>query len=384
MEVGWHAHRMLPECNMENETSTLLREDQDNDLNEAGTAGKLLYDRYKKRTTFFTLLMLAIMISVILISFMIGRYAVPVSTVLEMLIKKPFGLTGDWTAAEESVVINVRLPRIMAAIGVGSALSISGAAYQGMFRNPMVSPDILGASAGASVGACIAILMGMGDIAQEAAAFIVGILAVLLAYSLSMAIGRGKNMVLLLVLCGLVVSTIFQAGVSIIKYLADPDSTLPEITYWLMGSIAKVQYSDLKFFAIMYVIGVIPILLMRWRLNLLAFGEEEAKSLGVNINAIRNTCIISATLLTAACVSLAGTVGWVGLMIPHLVRFMVGPNYKTVIPLSLLVGATFLLVVDNFCRCMLAYEIPLGILTSMIGGPFFLILLFNSRKRDEL
>lgn len=243
----------------------------------------------------------------------------------------------------------------------------------------MVSPDILCAGAGASVGACIMMLFNMGPVMVQIAAFSMGIFAVALSYFLSKSIGKGSNTVLLLVLCGMTINTLFQAFVSITKYLADTDEQLPAMTYWLMGSLAKVSYKDLTFFLIPFVLGVIPIFSLRWKLNLLSFGEDEAKSMGIDVSTVRIVCIICATLLTAAVVSIAGTIGWVGLMIPHLVRFIVGPNNKTVIPFSLLTGALFMLIVDNFCRSLLAYEIPLGVLTSLIGAPFFIYILFRTR-----
>lgn len=286
----------------------------------------------------------------------------------------------EWmTGPEDTVIWLVRMPRIFAAILVGSSLAVSGATYQGLFRNPMVSPDILGASAGASVGACIMMLFNMGPLMVQIAAFVMGIFAVALSYFLSKSIGKGTNIILLLVLCGMTVNTLFQALVSITKYLADTDEQLPAMTYWLMGSLAKVSYTDILFFLIPFVLGVIPIMALRWKLNLLSFGEDEAKSMGISVSTVRIICIICATLLTASVVSIAGTIGWVGLMIPHLVRFISGPNNKTLIPFSLLTGALFMLVVDNCCRTLLAYEIPLGVLTSLIGAPFFIYILFRTR-----
>ena len=283
------------------------------------------------------------------------------------------------TGSHDTVIWLVRMPRIIAAMLIGGALSVSGATYQGLFRNPMVSPDILGASAGASVGACFMMLMNQNAVMISLGAFVMGIFAVSLSYFLSKAIGRGSNMILLLVLCGMTVNTLFQAFVSIIKYLADTESQLPEMTYWLMGSVAKVNYRDLAFFLIPFFIGIIPIIALKWRLNVLSFGEDEAKAMGVNVSSIRIVCIICATLLTAAVVSVAGTIGWVGLMIPHLVRFLTGPNNKVLIPMSLFTGALFMLVIDNFCRALLAYEIPLGVLTSLLGAPFFIFILFKRK-----
>ena len=222
-------------------------------------------------------------------------------------------------------------------------------------------------------------LLDQGNAMIQLGAFVMGIVAVALSYFLSKAIGKGSNMVLLLVLCGMTVNTLFNAVVSIIKYMADTESQLPEMTYWLMGSIAKADYKDILFFVITFVIGVVPILCLRWRLNILSFGEDEAKAMGVNVGAIRLVCIVCATLLTAAVVSIAGTIGWVGLMIPHLVRFIVGPNNKTLLPMSLLTGALFMLIIDNLCRSLLAYEIPLGVLTSLLGAPFFIFILYKRK-----
>ena len=315
-------------------------------------------------------------------SFCIGRYSISPARVLQSIgngIKNGAGEFSGWGTAEDTVVWLVRMPRICAAILVGAALAAAGATYQGLFRNPMVSPDILGASAGASVGACFMMLMNQSSAMIQAGAFVTGIIAVTLSYFLSKAIGRGSNMILLLVLCGMTVNTLFQAVVSIIKYLADTESQLPEMTYWLMGSIAKVSYRDLLFFLIPFAVGIVPIVALRWKLNVLSFGEDEAKAMGVNVGAVRVVCIICATLLTAAVVSVAGTIGWVGLMIPHLVRFLVGPNNKTLIPLSLLTGGLFMLIIDNFCRSLRAYEIPLGVLSSRVGAPFFIFIIYKRR-----
>lgn len=351
------------------------------------------YKADKRKSLIYLFILLSLLIFVFLISFSSGRYNMSISDVLASVysgikhgiwwLLSNLGIslkeTDFMTGPQDTVIWRVRMPRIFAAILVGSSLSVSGATYQGLFRNPMVSPDILGASAGASVGACIMMLFNMGPVMVQIAAFSMGIFAVALSYFLSKSIGKGSNTILLLVLCGMTINTLFQAFVSITKYLADTDEQLPAMTYWLMGSLAKVSYNDLTFFLIPFLLGVIPIFSLRWKLNLLSFGEDEAKSMGIDVSTVRIVCIICATLLTAAVVSIAGTIGWVGLMIPHLVRFIVGPNNKIVIPFSLLTGALFMLIVDNFCRSLLAYEIPLGVLTSLIGAPFFIYILFRTR-----
>lgn len=263
---------------------------------------------------------------------------------------------------------------------IGGALAISGAAYQGLFRNPMVSPDILGASTGASFGAALALLLSLGSLPVRAAAFAGGLAAVFITYTAARSIGRGSSQVLLLVLCGMIVSALFQAFVSTIKYTADPDSKLPEITYWLMGSIAKVTWSDLRLFAIPFILGVVPLLAMRWRLNILAFGDEEAESLGINAAALRLVSIVCATLLTASCVAVSGVIGWVGLIMPHVVRFIAGPDNRIVVPLSVILGGAFLIAVDTACRTVISSEIPLGILTSIIGAPLFFLVLLRTQQ----
>ncbi len=348
-------------------------------LSESEKAFVTQFKAEQRRNIIVFVSTLVIMIAVIFISFMLGRYPVSPDEVIKIIASNFMPIDQTWENVQKTVVMSVRVPRILAALAVGGCLAVAGAAYQGLFRNPMVSPDLLGASAGASVGACLMMLFSLGAVFIQIGAFAMGLIAVGLSYYLSKALGKGGNMILLLVLCGMTVRTLFQAFVSIIQYLADPDSQLPAITYWLMGSIAKVTYSDLLFFIAPFVIGIVPIMAFRWRLNILSFGEDEAKALGINVSFIRGIYIFCATLLAAAVVSIAGTIGWVGLMIPHLVRFMTGPNNKTLIPLSFFVGATFMLIVDNFCRTLMSYEIPLGVLTSLLGAPFFIYILYRGR-----
>lgn len=309
-----------------------------------------------------------------------GRAGVTPGDVVGILANRFLGSDGRFSDMATNIVLNVRLPRVTAALLIGAALAISGASYQGLFKNPMVSPDILGASAGASFGAALALLWNFDNRAVQIMAFAMGFVAVVLTYFSARSIGRGANQILLLVLCGLIVGTLFQAFVSAIKYTADPDSKLPEITYWLMGSIAKITWDDLKLFLIPFVLGGIPLLALRWRLNALSFGDEEAQAMGVNTALLRGICIACATLLTSAVVAVAGVVGWVGLIIPHVVRFLVGPDNRIVLPLSLVVGAAFMIAVDTACRTFMASEIPLGILTSIIGAPFFFAILLKTRK----
>lgn len=280
----------------------------------------------------------------------------------------------------ETVLFQVRIPRILAGIMVGAALAVSGAAYQGLFKNPMVSPDILGASAGAGFGAAIAILLSLGASGIEVFSFLFALAAVAITYVAASVIGRRNNPILVLVLTGMVVAAMFSSFVSITKYVADTDNKLPAITFWLMGGLSSTSMADIKTMVIPFVLGVIPIFLLRWKLNVLSFGEEEAKAMGVDTQKMRLVIIACSTLLTAAAVSIGGMIGWIGLIIPHIARILVGPNYKALIPASLLSGSIFLLLIDDVARSAFPVEIPLGILTSLIGAPFFLYLLFKGKK----
>ena len=326
-----------------------------------------------------TVVALALLIVIAVGAMAVGRAMLSPSTVVDALWQLVTG-DGDTPLVARNIVLNVRLPRVVAAAMIGGALAISGTAYQGLFRNPMVSPDILGASTGASFGAALALLLSLGNMPVRAAAFAGGLAAVFITYAAARYIGRESSQVLLLVLCGMIVSALFQAFVSAIKYTADPDSKLPEITYWLMGSIAKVTWSDLRVFAIPFVLGVVPLLALRWRFNILAFGDEEAESLGVNAAALRLVSIVCATLLTASCVAISGVIGWVGLIMPHVVRFIAGPDNRIVVPLSVILGGAFLIAVDTACRSLMPSEIPLGILTSIIGAPLFFLILLRTQQ----
>jgi iron complex transport system permease protein len=264
-------------------------------------------------------------------------------------------------------------------------LALSGAAYQGIFRNPMVSPDILGASSGAGLGAALGILLSVSSAYVQVFSFLGGLAAVSLSYCLSLRFSRGGDgRVLVLVLTGMVISALCASFTSLTKYVADPYSKLPAITFWLMGGLSAIGPSDLPRVGIPFVIGALPLCLLRWRFNILAFGDDEARSMGLNPTRLRLLSIACATLLTSAAVSVAGLVGWVGLFVPHLARLLSGPNYRRVVPMSALLGALFLLAADDVARNLFAMEIPLGILTSLVGAPFFIALLSRNRKALSL
>jgi iron complex transport system permease protein len=285
-----------------------------------------------------------------------------------------------WTPEAETVILDIRLPRVLAAMLVGAALAVSGSAYQGLFRNPMVSPDILGVAAGAGLGAALAILLGYGMVGIQGLAFGFGLLAVATTWGIGVSLGKRGDPVLVTVLGGIIIGTLFSAFISLVKFVADPDNTLPAITFWLMGSLAAIDLPDLAIAAVPILGGLLVLNAMGWTLNVLCFGDEEARALGLETGRLRLIVILSATLVTAAAVAISGVIGLVGLIVPHLARMLVGPNHTTLIPVSALLGGGFLLLVDDLARSLFAVEIPLGIVTAIIGAPFFLLLLKRSQR----
>ena len=316
-------------------------------------------------------------------SFWVGRYDVsPVQTLrilldwlLRSLSRGALGLSQTWQAREYAVVVNVRLPRVAAAALVGAALSTAGCAYQGMFRNPMVSPDLLGASTGAGFGAALGILLGLGYGMTTTLSFAFGLLAVILAYLISRV--SKIQPTLAMVLAGVMISSLFTSGTSFIKLVADTTDQLPAITYWLMGSLTSVKARDVNFAFWPVAVGLVPLWLLRWRVNLLTVSEAEARSMGVDTAYLRVAVVLCATLMTAGSVAVSGMIGWVGLVIPHFGRMIFGQDYRRLIPASGLLGAAFLMVVDNLARTITTSEVPLGILTSFVGAPVFLYLILS-------
>ena len=318
---------------------------------------------------------LILLVTLSIVSLSIGRYSIAPNDLYAY-----FFSVGDYDANLPVILLNIRLPRIIAAIAVGGALSIAGASYQGMFRNPMVSPDILGVTAGAGLGAALAILLSLPPIGIQLLSFAGGLSAVLIAVSISKSIGKAHDVILVLVLSGMIISSLCGALLSMVKYVADPDDKLPAITYWLMGSLSAITKNDLYIVIPIILAGIIPLILISWQLNVLSFGDDEAKSLGINTFLLRILVIICASLITASIVSISGIIGWVGLIIPHITRMITGPNHRILLPASFLLGGIFLLLVDNLSRSVSSLEIPIGILTSIIGAPFFIFFLKKSKK----
>lgn len=313
------------------------------------------------------------------ISFALGRFRVAPDDLIRILLSRVMSVEQTWTKEMETVILNIRLPRVLTAMVVGAALSAAGAAYQGLFKNPLVSPDVLGASAGAGFGAALAISLSLPVWMIQVNAFFFGIISVAVVYILSLRM-KG-NQVLGLVLAGILLGNLFQAGTSFLKYVADPYEKLPAITFWLMGDLSSVQKSDfwLAFWPVL--ISLIPLMVIRWKINVLTLGDEEAQCLGVNVRLLRLIVISCSTILTATAVSVGGMIGWVGLVVPHLARMIVDPDYKVLLPTATVMGACYLLVVDDLARLLAAVEIPLGILTAFVGAPFFLYLILR-RKED--
>lgn len=315
-----------------------------------------------------------------LVSFSLGRYPLgPVPLVRGLIADIVPGAGGHLSPVNQTVFEQIRLPRILAAVLVGAALAGSGAAYQSMFRNPLVSPDILGVSAGAGFGASLALLMGWPTAVVQGLAFGSGLVGAILALAIAQFIGRGSTVVL--VLAGVVVGALAQALISLTQYLANPETTLPTITFWLLGSLDKATNSSLEVPAILVAACLAALFAMRWPITVLAAGEEEARALGVDRRLVWGVVVTAATLMTATVVSLGGIIGWVGLLVPHLARAFVGPSFHRLLPASALIGAIFLLAVDDFGRSATSVELPLGILTALIGAPFFVALLAKARQQ---
>ena len=301
----------------------------------------------------------------------IGRYSMSVSETVTTLFSRFTNAKVDNTAY--TVIFNVRLPRIILAAVVGAGLSCAGAAFQGLFSNPLATPDTLGVASGASFGAVLAMLIGGNMIDIQGMALIFGLISCLITFLIGRSSRRGS--IVMIVLAGLVVSSVFEALVSLMKYVADPQDELPIITYWLMGSMSRANYKNLVMGIPFIVIGIIIIFALRWRLNILSFNEDEARSLGVNVKILRVAFILASSMITASCVSMCGQVGWVGLLVPHISRMMRGNNNCRVIPVSISLGAFFMIVMDTFARSATASEIPISILTAIIGAPVFIVLL---------
>jgi iron complex transport system permease protein len=320
-----------------------------------------------------------VLVVALLWAFAVGQYPVSFGDMLDVLAAKLTGHAPHVPAAVENVIWQVRGPRVVAAVLVGAALAVAGTAFQGLFRNPLVSPDILGASSGAALGAVLGIYFSLGVFAIQALAFIGGLIAVAAVYMIGSTV-RSRDPILVLVLTGVVIGALLGAGVGLVKYLADPYNQLPAMTFWLLGSLSATGVADLVPLFGPVAVGTLVLLALRWRMNVMSLPEEEARALGVPTGPLRIAIVAAATLVTSASVATAGVIGWIGLIVPHIARTLVGPDFARLIPAAALLGGGFLLVIDTLARSVAPIEIPLGILTAVVGTPFFIWLLTGVSK----
>ncbi|MEZ5622793.1 MAG: iron ABC transporter permease [Burkholderiaceae bacterium] len=320
-----------------------------------------------------------VLLAATVLAFLVGRFPVSAGDLMQLLWARLSGQDSGLAPAVETVLLQVRGPRVLAALAVGAALSVAGAAFQGLFRNPLVSPDILGASAGAALGAVLAIFLSLGIFAIQGFAFAGGLLAVALVYALGAGL-RSADPVLGLLLTGIVIGSLLGAGIGLLKYLADPYDQLPAMTFWLLGSLSGTAAPDLLPLLGPVAAGMLMLLPLRWKLNVMSLPDDEARALGAPTTLLRLLIVAAATLVTAASVAAAGIVGWVGLVVPHLARALVGPSFPRLLPASALLGGGFLLVIDTLARTLAPVEIPLGVLTAVVGTPFFIALLRSQQR----
>lgn len=339
----------------------------------------------KNNYVLFCSFLSVILLVAFFVSFLCGRYSnISITDLLHLVSNKIFLTNYSVPKSSETVILKLRLPRIIGACLIGTSLTLSGAAYQALFGNPIASPDILGVSNASSFAAVLGIIIGVNGFTIKLIAFSIGTFTVLGVFGIASKVSKGKNLTTYLLLIGMVISSVFSALLSVLKYVADPENQLPQITYWLMGSVSKVTNHDIILFTPFFLIGALPLIALRWRMNLLSLSEPEAKSIGVNVLRLRATIIVCATLLTAAATTLTGGISWVGLIIPHIVRGIIGTDFRKVIPASCILGAIFLLIMDDLARSISINELPISILTSLIGAPvFFTIILFNRSQIEN-
>lgn len=324
-------------------------------------------------------LLAAITFAVAVFSLGLGQYHLPLIKILQILQMPFFDNRAAFSVTEHNIIWTVRMPRVLMAFCAGSALALSGATLQGVFHNPLVDPHIIGVTSGAAFGGTLAILLGLSPWFLIASTFSWGLAALLLVYAVAWFIGHGNRMIL--VLAGVLLSGFFSALVSLVQYLSDTEETLPNIVFWLMGSFATANWHKLLIVSsVLLVVGSL-LLRLRWRINLLSLGEKQAQTLGVSIKGIRWLVLILCALVVAAQVAVSGSIGWIGLVIPHLARFIVGSDHRYLLPTSLLLGGTFMIIVDDVARTLTSAEIPVGILTALLGVPMFAILLLKTYRR---
>lgn len=333
------------------------------------------FQKKKSENIFLLIIIFLIFLNIILFLFSIsiGRYSIKISDILKLFFSHITSANFDLDPNIKIIVFDVRLPRILISMLVGSSLSISGLSLQGIFNNPLVSPFILGISGGAGFGAALGVLIGKNFFHIEILSFIFAILSVFMTYFISGSLRNNSN--LNLVLSGFIVGNIFSSLLSLVKYYLDPMQKLPTIVFWLMGSFNSISKNELYITSPIFIICIFLLFLLRWKLNIISLGDEEAISLGENPKLLKGIIIVLSTLLTATSVSISGIIGWVGLAVPHIGRFIIGPDFRKLVPFTILFGSSYLLLIDNISRTLTTSEIPIGILTSLIGAPIFIYVL---------
>lgn len=332
----------------------------------------------RKKYIILIFFLLGLLFLATVVALCMGQYKISASNTLLILFSNIFKCRSAWTDTMYRVVMYNRLPRVISAIAVGASLSLAGAAYQGVFRNPLVSPDLLGVSNGACVGAAISIILGLGHVGNITLAFIGGLVAVSMTTIFPALINRRSTIAL--VLSGVIVGGFFSSILGLLKYIADPDTKLAEITYWQLGSFSKIKIESLYIILPIMLIAGIIIYFFRWRINVISLGDKESKTLGINLQRERGIIILCSTLLTASAICISGTIGWIGLVMPHLARIIVGQDNKRVIPISALLSSIFLIAIDTMARNLTGAEIPLGIITGFIGTPFFAFIVVKQKN----
>ncbi|MDL2235330.1 iron ABC transporter permease [Christensenellaceae bacterium OttesenSCG-928-L17] len=331
-----------------------------------------------KRYVLIMMVSVCLLLAGIVFAVCVGKYSVSPGESLQILFAKLFGRETGFPAMTENVVLGLRVPRILASVLVGAALSMSGAAYQGAFKNPLVSQDILGVSSGACIGAALAILLSLTTGYISLFAFLGGLVAILLTTAIPVLLRNRSN--IMLVLAGVIVGSAMSSVLGFLKYVADPDTQLASIVYWTMGSFSYVKMETLAILSPLIIVPAIVLISISWWIDVLSMGEDEARVLGANVNLVRGVSIACATLLTASAVCLAGSIGWVGLIVPHFGRMLIGPGNRRLMPLSAVLGGLFMLMVDTATRTIGVSEMPVSILTGVIGAPFYCFLLFRQRR----
>jgi iron complex transport system permease protein len=332
---------------------------------------------HAERNAATLILLAAVLLAALCVASVVGPYPLMPGDVATAIAARLWG--GATAGPIDTVLFQIRLPRVGAALLVGAALSAAGASFQTLFRNPLVSPDILGVSAGAGFGAVLGILLALPVLAIQALGFATGLVTVGIVYTLARAL-RSQNEILVLVLAGIVVGALAGAGISLVKILADPYNQLPAITFWLLGSLSGIKVGDVQVVAPLVIVGLVPLALLRWRIGVLSLGDDEARALGVNVRLVRGVVIAAATLVTATAVSVSGVIGWIGLVVPHMARMLVGPRFDRLLPAAVLMGGAFLVLIDTVARSAARIEIPLGLLTALLGAPVFVWLLARGRR----